>query len=99
MLKFLLAYQVVIDHITADKCLKLRRYELEVDNDDWAIVEDLVSILEVHMLVSFYIHRLLMHFNVQRYKNATLFFSQDSASIAAVIPAMDKLDAHLKPGT
>ena len=97
MLKFALAYRVVIDHITADKRLKLRRYEL--DNDDWAIVEDLVSILEVRMLVSFYIHRLLMRFNVQKYKNATLFFSQDSASIAAVIPAMDKLDTHLKPGT
>ena len=36
---------------------------------------------------------------VQKYKNATLFFSQDSASIAAVIPAMDKLEEHLKPGT
>jgi hypothetical protein len=28
-----------------------------------------------------------------------LFFSQDSASIAAVIPAMDKLDSHLNPNT
>ena len=29
----------------------------------------------------------------------TLFFSQDSASIAAVIPAMDKLDDYLNPNT
>ena len=29
----------------------------------------------------------------------TLFFLQDSASIAAVIPAMDKLDSHLNPCT
>ena len=43
MLKFSLAYRVVIDHITVDKHLKLRRYKL--DNDDWAIVEDLVSVL------------------------------------------------------
>ena len=50
MLKFALAYRVVIDHITADKCLKLRRYEL--DNDDWAIVEDLVSVLEVCISVA-----------------------------------------------
>jgi hypothetical protein len=28
-----------------------------------------------------------------------LFFSQDSVSIAAVIPAMDKLDSHLNPKT
>lgn len=33
------------------------------------------------------------------YKKATLFFSQDSASVASVIPAMDKLDTHLNPGT
>ena len=34
-------------------------------------------------------------FNVygrQQYKKATVFFLQDSASIAAVIPAMDKLE-------
>ena len=30
---------------------------------------------------------------------ATLFFSQDSASIAAVIPAMDKLHDHLNTRT
>ncbi|KIK90256.1 hypothetical protein PAXRUDRAFT_152024, partial [Paxillus rubicundulus Ve08.2h10] len=32
-------------------------------------------------------------------KQATLFFSQDSAMIAAVIPAMDKLDNKLKQQT
>ncbi|KIJ17296.1 hypothetical protein PAXINDRAFT_47510, partial [Paxillus involutus ATCC 200175] len=32
---------------------------------------------------------------LQQYKQATLFFSQDSATIAAVIPAMDKLDNKL----
>ena len=42
---------------------------------------------------------LLIHFNTKMYKNATLFFSHDSASIVAVIPAMDKLDVHLRPGT
>jgi hypothetical protein len=31
--------------ITADKVLKLRRYEL--DHDDWVVIEDLVSVLEV----------------------------------------------------
>ncbi|KAI9459956.1 hypothetical protein HD554DRAFT_1998511, partial [Boletus coccyginus] len=32
-------------------------------------------------------------------KQATLFFSQDSASIAAVIPAIDKLNDHLNDVT
>ena len=32
-----------------------------------------------------------------KYKKATVFFSQDGASVAAVIPAMDKIDNHLNP--
>ena len=49
MMRFVLTYWQAVDQITADKALKLRRYEL--DNDDWAIVEDLVSILEVSSFV------------------------------------------------
>jgi hypothetical protein len=30
-----------------------------------------------------------------QYKNATLYFSSDAASISAVIPAMDRIDSHL----
>jgi len=53
MLNFVLAYRVVIDKITADKGLKLRRYEL--DNDNWVIIKDLVSVLEVCQSCSIYI--------------------------------------------
>ena len=52
MMKFALAYRTAIDKITADKALKLRKYEL--DNDDWVIIEDLVGILEVRCLAIFY---------------------------------------------
>ena len=45
MMKFMLAYRVEIDKVTADKGLRLRKYEL--DNDDWVIINDLVGILEV----------------------------------------------------
>ena len=45
MMKFALTYREAIDKITADKSLKVRRYEL--DNNNWVIVEDLVSILQV----------------------------------------------------
>jgi hypothetical protein len=45
MMSFVIAYKAAIDKITADKALKLRKYEL--DNDDWIIIEDLVSVLEV----------------------------------------------------
>ena len=44
MMQFVLLYRTAIDKITANKVLKLRKYEL--DNDDWVIVEDLVSVLE-----------------------------------------------------
>jgi len=76
MLHFVLMYRKAVNQVTADKDLKLRKYEL--NNNDWVIVGDLVSVLE-------------------KYKKATVFFSQDGASVAAVIPAMDRLDNHLNP--
>ncbi len=45
MMSFALKYREPIDAITADKELKLRKYEL--DNDDWKIIADLVAVLEV----------------------------------------------------
>jgi hypothetical protein len=45
MMNFVLKYRRAIDQVTADKVLKLRKYEL--DNNDWDIVKDLVAILEV----------------------------------------------------
>ena len=55
MLRFAVKYQIAINSITADKTLKLRKYEL--DNNDWRIMNDLVSVLEVrvitkHILIS-----------------------------------------------
>jgi hypothetical protein len=45
MMQFALKYRQPIDRITADKSLKLRKYEL--DTDDWKIIEDMVMVLEV----------------------------------------------------
>ena len=78
MLSFAFKYRAAIDAMTADKSLKLRKFELE--DEEWLIVEDLVSIL-------------------MQYKNATLFFSQDTAGVAAVIPAMDRLSDSLNQRT
>ena len=49
-MQFALQYRKPIDTITANKELKLRKYEL--DNDDWRIVEDLVAVLEVRLFSS-----------------------------------------------
>lgn len=48
MLQFAVRYRIAIDIITADKSLKLRKFEL--DNDDWKIVHNLVSVLEVRVM-------------------------------------------------
>jgi hypothetical protein len=45
MMKFALKYCKPIDSITTDKMLKLQKFEL--DNDDWVIIEDLVTVLKV----------------------------------------------------
>ena len=51
MLVFALDYRLVIDNITANKALKLRRYEL--DEGDWVIVKDLLKVLKVRLAVTF----------------------------------------------
>ena len=45
MLQMALQYHSAIDHITTDKTLKLRKYEL--DDDDWEIITDLIRVLKV----------------------------------------------------
>jgi hypothetical protein len=70
MLNFAIKYHSVIDAITVDKTLKLRKFKLETD--EWSIAKDLVAIL-------------------RQYRDVTLFFSLDSAGVATVIPAMDRI--------
>jgi hypothetical protein len=48
MMVFALEYRKPIDAITADKSLKLRKFEL--DNEGWSIIEQLVSVLQVCIL-------------------------------------------------
>jgi hypothetical protein len=45
MLRFALEYRKPIDSVTADKTLKLRKFEL--DEDEWGVMGDLVDVLEV----------------------------------------------------
>jgi len=97
MLQFVIKYRKAIDAITADKSLKLCKYKL--DNDDWQIIHDLVSVLAVCGCLYWMFRPLDTDIVCQQYKHATLFFSQDSASTAAIIPAMDKLDNNLNPDT
>jgi hypothetical protein len=45
MLEMAIVYRRVIDDITANKALKLRKYEL--DDEEWQIVSDLLRVLKV----------------------------------------------------
>jgi hypothetical protein len=45
MMVFAVQYREPIDSITADKSLKMRKFEL--DNEGWAIIEQLVSVLQI----------------------------------------------------
>jgi hypothetical protein len=49
MMVFAIKYRKPIDSITADKSLKLRKYEL--DNEGWNIIEQLVSVLQVNTII------------------------------------------------
>jgi hypothetical protein len=49
MLSFALEYRTVIDAMTGDKSLNLRKFEL--GDEEWEIVEDLASILQVTTVV------------------------------------------------
>jgi hypothetical protein len=49
MLSFALKYCAPIDAMTADKAIKLQKFELDVD--EWAIIEDLVAVLQVKISI------------------------------------------------
>jgi len=51
MLSFALKYRLAIDAMTADKSLKLWKFELE--DEEWAIVEDLVAVLLVSIVIHY----------------------------------------------
>jgi len=69
-------------------------YELETG--EWVIAEDRVTVLLVSILYLGYSCFINL---LWQYKNATLFFSQESASVAAVIPAMDRITNQLNHQT
>jgi hypothetical protein len=54
MLSFAIKYCQVIDAMTADKSLKLRKFEL--DHEEWGIAEDLVAVLEVSLSIYYQPH-------------------------------------------
>lgn len=44
-------YREIVDHMTADKGLGLRRFEL--DKDEWAVLKEMMSVLQVSLLFRF----------------------------------------------
>lgn len=83
-------YSEAIDEITSKKELKLRAFELTAE--EWGIVDDLIHVLKVRMLQTM-LHSLLTSAKV--YKDATVFFSSNTPTIANVIPTMDIIEDML----
>jgi len=90
MLNSAMTYQEVLDVITGDWEMKLRQYEMDVN--EWEIACQLCQVLKVsfHTLFDSFTH------SVQIFKDATLFLSHDSIpNIATIIPAMGCIDEVL----
>jgi hypothetical protein len=82
MLQFAIKYRRAIDGMTADKSLKLRKFEL--DDEEWGIVEDLVAVLQVklpynitidYMLTLFYSNTRMQPYISRRIRRASLLSS------------------------
>ena len=69
--------------------------DLELSDNEWELVEQLHSILKVSVLATCLIgHKQIQTTptRTQILKDATLFFSRATPSLAAVIPAMDHIN-------
>lgn len=92
MLNFAVEYREALDTIMGDRDMKLRQYELS--EDDWTIATQLRDVLKVSFVNLSHSFPVLF-ISTQIFKDATLFFSRSTPSIATVIPAMDHIDEHL----
>ena len=95
MLEFACDYREAIDSITGNQKMKLRQYELS--EEDWEIATKLHDILKVgyFFLNNLFLITYKLSLFSQIFKDATLFFSRGTPSIATVIPAMDHINEHL----
>lgn len=95
MVDFGVLYDQVIELVT-DKC-KLGLGDFAIDVHKWELLRQLCNVLKVRTesYVMFYsLYNLLL----QVLKDATLFFSCSTPSLAMVIPAMDYIDEVLTTG-
>lgn len=91
MMKVAREYTAVVDEITGNKSLNLRKFELS--DKQWDIVDDLLHVLEASANINLLIWCTNIFPLIQIFKSATLLFSRDNIStIAQVIPMMDVID-------
>ena len=94
MLIFAVEYQDALNTLCGDRELKLRAYEMSTA--EWMIATQLCDILKVCPLIKILYTRSTLFYQV--FKDATLFFSRGTPSLAMVIPAMDHIDQKLVNG-
>jgi hypothetical protein len=88
MLVFALEYHEAIDELTGDR--DMRKYEL--DEDEWALVDQLCNLLKVCPTTHRFIHATHV---IPDLSARDPFFSRSTPSLATMIPAMDHIDSHL----
>ena len=93
MLNFSLDYQEAIDEITANRNMKIRKFEMS--KEEWVLARKLAGVLKVWFQLSCHLHTLTPGGTLQIFYDATTFFSRSTPNIAAVIPAMDRIDKQL----
>ena len=82
MLSFAYVYREAYNQVTANKDMKIRKYELS--QKEWKIVKDLADVLKVSYMFVDFNYLTMMLTILQIFKDATLFF-------CAQLPALQRL--------
>lgn len=100
MLRVAIEYRAAVDMLCMNKNNNLRSYELTPQ--EWKTAKQLRHVLKVRLTVDRSLNKYKLtptaraRVRAQIFKDATTFFSQGRVpNLAAVIPAIDHIDAHL----
>ena len=93
MLAFALEYKAAVNDIAGNRVANLRQFELS--DEEWQIVEQPHDTLKVGICLCIFYGSSSANSAAQIFKDATLFFSHSTPSLATVIPAMDHINETL----
>lgn len=95
MLEFAVDYERPIKGLTVD--LECKLTDLQLTEDEWKYAGELATALGVCSFFFLVLYTLLKLSKI--FKEATLLFSRDDATVTTVIPHMDRIDRALTTDT